>query len=92
MAESQQWHYLFFRQTICLRHAIVCGPQRLGTLVDPVTLNGHGPGRAHALGRVSSCILTDTHVGGQLVAAAAVVWSAPSYGLALRVAFGRTQS
>ena len=35
---------------------------------------------------------TDTHVGGQLIAAATIVRSAASYGLALRAAFGRTQS
>ena len=35
---------------------------------------------------------TNTHIGGQLIAAATVVRSAPSYGLALRAAFGRTQS
>ena len=33
-----------------------------------------------------------THVGGTIIAWATVVRSAPSYGLALRAAFGRTQS
>ena len=51
-------------------------------------LSGTGYGIVSYVIRVYN---TKTHVGGQLVAAATVAQSAPSYGLALRAACGRTQ-
>ena len=57
---------------------------------------GQGLAQGRRLGRVDGPYVevynTQTDVGGQLIAAATVARSAPSYGSSLRAAFGRTQS
>ena len=53
---------------------------------------GQGPRLGRAGGLYISVYNANNHDGGQLIEAASVTQSAPSYVLALRVAFGHTQS
>ena len=59
-------------------------PTQLGPRGESPRVLGQGPRLGRADGPYIGVYNTNTRVGGQLIAAANVVRSAPSYGLALR--------
>ena len=64
-------------------------PKRPGPRGESPRVLGQSPGLGRADGAYIGVYNTNTHIGGHLIAAATV--AAPSYGLALRATFGRTQ-